>query len=131
MQNSRVEPSLRKPPFTARELSALERKCSGTGWRFVCRHPDIDGDPIDETTRTCVIDRGEPEQCEMSCRDAGEHRVTDKVACEFWRKAPRRAPAGLDPETALRLIGMARASLNGRKDGSSNKNTQPSQGEEP
>lgn len=118
-------PSLRESPFTARELTVLARKCSGTGWRFLCRHPDIDGDPVDASTRTCVIDTGEPEQCEMSSKGAGESRVTDKLACDFWRKKARREPASIDPATALRLIDMARVSLGNRKDGASLKPSSP------
>lgn len=93
----------------APDLNRLERKLLGSGYRMVCRHPDIDGDPIDAPTRSCLIDSGQPEQCEMS-QIGNPERVTHKTACDYWRRKAAREPTRLSIAEGLGLIAALRGS---------------------
>lgn len=97
------------PKSAAPDLNKLERKLLGSGYRMVCRHPDIDGDAIDAATRSCLIDSGQPEQCEMS-QSTNPERVTDKSACQFWLRKAAKEPTRLSISESLALIAALRGS---------------------
>jgi len=64
---------------------------------LACRHPDIDRSASRSPTnpgRQCVIDQGQPSQCEMS----HEGGVKDKVNCPYWK--PLASRYGTRPSVA-------------------------------